>query len=125
MTITNVMGEKRINLAYPIQGKEVAIVSMFSNNIQYWKREPAKILLITSKQKQLLEGVFTDRGLSASIGRKLITNLLDANDNIVKMDKSAHVMGVVISLDELDNTDNLEDRRLSNILLRYHVTAGF
>ena len=29
---------------------------------------------------------------------------------------------MVISLDELDNTDNLEDGRLSNVLLRYYVT---
>ena len=31
---------------------------------------------------------------------------------------------MVLSLDELDNTDNLEDGRLSNILLSYHVTGS-
>ena len=36
----------------------------------------------------------------------------------------AGVMEVVISLGKLDNTDNLEDGRLSNILLWYHVTAN-
>ena len=39
-TITDIVDEKRINLDYPIQGKEVAIVSMFSDNIQYWIKEP-------------------------------------------------------------------------------------
>ena len=49
---------------------------------------------------------------------------LDANDNIVKMDKLACITELVLSLDELNNTDNLEDGRLSNILLRYHVTGS-
>ena len=39
ITITHVVGEKRIDLAYPIQNldssKEVAVVSMFSENFQY------------------------------------------------------------------------------------------
>ena len=30
-------------------------------------------------------------------------------------------MDMVISLDELDNTNNLENGRLSNVLLRYYV----
>ena len=62
---------------------------MFSNNIQYQIRESLKVLLITNEEKQLLEGVFTDRELNVSIGRKLITTLLDANDNIIKIDKLA------------------------------------
>ena len=36
ITINDVIGEKRINLSYTIQGKEVAVVSMFSDNVQYW-----------------------------------------------------------------------------------------
>ena len=31
---------------------------------------------------------------------------------------------MVISLDELDNSDNLEDGRLSNALLTYHMTGS-
>ena len=65
-----------------------------------------------------------DRELSASIGRKLITTPLDANDKIIKTDKLACIMEVVLSLDELNNTDNLEDGRLSNFLFRYHVTCS-
>ena len=33
--IGNIIGEKRIDLAYPIQGKKVAVVRVFSENIQY------------------------------------------------------------------------------------------
>ena len=103
--------------------EEVAIVSMSSNNVQYQIKEPLKVLLITNKEKQLPEGVFMDIELNASIERKLIATPLDANDNI-KMDKLACVTDTVLSLDKLDNTDNLEDGRLSNVLLKYLVTGS-
>ena len=65
-----------------------------------------------------------DSELNTSIGRKLITTLLDAKGNIIKMDKLAYVMEMVLSSDELNYPDNLEGGRLSNILLRYHVTGS-
>ena len=34
ITITDIIGEKTIDLVYPIQGKEIAVVSMFSDNVQ-------------------------------------------------------------------------------------------
>ena len=37
--------------------------------------------------------------------------------------KLADIMEVVISLDEINNTDNLEDGKLSNTLLKYHMTG--
>ena len=83
-----------------------------------------KVLLIAKEEKQLLEGVFMGRELIASIGRKVITTPLDADDNIIKTNKLACVMVMVLSLDELDNTDNLEDGSLSNFLLGYHVTGS-
>ena len=112
------MGEKRIDLAYPIQGKEVAIVRMLSDNVWYWIKEPVKVLLIMKEEKELLKGTFVGKELSTSLGGKLITTHW-----LLKTDKLAGIMGMVFSLDKLDNTDNLEDRRLSNILLRYHMTG--
>ena len=76
------------------------------------------------EERQLPKETFTDRELNASVGRKLITSPLDANDNTVKTDKLAHVMEVVPILDKLHNTDNLQNRRLSNVLLRHHVTGS-
>ena len=55
---------------------------------------------------------------------QVITTPLNANDNIIKTDKLACIMKMVLSSDELDNTDNLEDGRLSNVLLRYHLTVS-
>ena len=104
--ITDVVEGKRIDLAYPVQGKQVAVISMFSNNVQYQIREPLKVLLIMNDERPLPKGTFMDRELNASIGKKLITILLDANNNI-KMGKLAHVTEVVLSFDEFDNTDSL------------------
>ena len=122
--INGIMSKKRINLDYPILGKEVAVISMFSNKIQCEIKETLEVLLITNKERWLLEGVFTGNKLNTLVGRKVITMPLDANDHIVKTDKLAHIMEVVISLDELDNTDNLEDGDFSNVLLRHHVPAN-
>ena len=83
-----------------------------------------KVLLIRNEERQLPEGVFIGRELYASIGRKLITILLDAKDNVIKTNKLACFTEMVFSLDKLDNTDNLVEGRLSNILLRYHVTGS-
>ena len=103
ITITDIMGEKRIHLAYPIRNlsKEVTVINMCSNNVQYQIREPLIVLLIMNYERQLPERVFTDRKLNVSIGRKLITTPHNVNDNIVKMDKLACVTEVVFSLDKL------------------------
>ena len=83
-----------------------------------------KLLLKMNEIKQLLEGVLMDRELNVSVRRKLITTPLNENNDIIKTNKLASTTEMVLSLDELDNTDNLEDGRLSNILLRYHVTGS-
>ena len=36
ITINDIIGKKRINLSYPIKGKEITVVSMLSDNVQYW-----------------------------------------------------------------------------------------
>ena len=68
VTITNIIGEKRIDLVYPVRGKEVAVVSMFSDNGQYWLKEPMKVLLKTGKEKKLSKRVYTDKELNTLIG---------------------------------------------------------
>ena len=38
ITINDVIGEKRIDLSYPIKGKDIAVVSMLSDNVQIGHR---------------------------------------------------------------------------------------
>ena len=58
ITITEVVGKKRIDLAYLNRGKAIAIVSMFSDNVQDRTRKPVKVLLITNEERQLPKGTF-------------------------------------------------------------------
>ena len=97
---------------------------MFSDNIQYWIKKPVKAMLIMNEGKELQKETFMGRELNAFVGRKMITTLLDTNKNVVKTEKLACVTKIVLSLDELDNTDNLEDGNLSNVQLRYHLTGS-
>ena len=46
------------------------------------------------------------------------------DDRVIKTSKLEGIMEMVLNLDELDNTVNLEDGRPSNTLLTYHVTAN-
>ena len=122
ITITDILGEMKINLAYLIKGKEVVVVTVFSYNVQYDTKEPLNILLITNEEKLLLKGKFTSRELSTFVGRMVITTSLDTKENVLKTNKLTGITEMVINLDELDNTDNLENGRLSSVLLRYYVT---
>ena len=94
---------------------------MFSDNVQYWLKESMKALLKTGKEKKLSKGVYTDKELNALIGLEMKLQLVSC-DYAFKMNKLEHLTEIVISLNKLDNTDNLENRRPSNILFRYHVT---
>ena len=46
-----------------------------------------------------------------------------SDDRVIKMTKLKGITEVILNLDELDNTDNLEDGRPSNVLLTCHVTV--
>ena len=62
--------------------------------------------------------------LSTFVGRNLLITPLDGSDNITKTNKLEGVTEVVISFDELNNTDNLKDERPSNVLLRHYMTSS-
>ena len=45
ITINDVISEKRIDLSYPIRsGKEVVVVSMLNDNVQYQILEPRLVM---------------------------------------------------------------------------------
>ena len=61
ITINDIIGSKTIDLSYPIKGKEIAVVSMFSNKVLYWLQEPIEVLLKTGKKIVLNRGVIQIR----------------------------------------------------------------
>ena len=56
ITINNITGEKTINLSYPIRdfdsGKEIAVISMLSDNVQYEMTEPLGLKLIDGSENR-------------------------------------------------------------------------
>ena len=109
ITINNFIDEKIINLAYPIQGKEVAVVSMFSDNIGDEFTEPWTIEL-ESRNKRVMAGTTdTRRELTDLVGGRIKLTESDKHPRINRTNKLAGIAEMVLSLDELDNTDKLED----------------
>ena len=124
ITINDVIGEKTIDLSYPIYPeKEIAVVSMFSNNSQILPQKSMEVLLYTGKKIVLNKVVFMDKELDSLIGTKLKSQMLDSLDDILRTNKLKKITKVAISLNELDNSDNLEDGKPSNTLFTYYVTS--
>ena len=49
--------------------------------------------------------------------------MIDSREDVLRTNKLEKVTKMVISLNELDNSDNLEDGRPSNSLFTYYVTG--
>ena len=113
VTINNIIGSKRINLSYPIysinQRKEIAVVIMLSDNVQYWLRRYIKIQLKSSKEIMLNKGVYTDKELNSLIRTELKSQMISSRDDGLRTNKLDNVTKMTISLNTLDNSDNLED----------------
>ena len=70
ITINDIIGKKTIDLYYPIKGKDIAVVSMLSNNVQHWLQGSIEVLLKTGKKIVLNKGVYMDKELNTLIGRR-------------------------------------------------------
>ena len=104
ITISDVIHEKKIDLSYPIRGTEVAVVSLFSDNIQYWLKKPIKVSLYTGGRggKTLSKGVYAKKELNALLGTELTsTKFIDDASNVLKQNKLEGITEIVLSLDEL------------------------
>ena len=71
ITINDVIGEKTIDLSYPIQNfgsnKEVAVISMLSENTQYEMTKPLKLKLVDGSEKEVLSETYTSSELNAFV----------------------------------------------------------
>ena len=131
ITINDVKGENMIDLSYPIHSttgqdkarKEIAIVSMHSNNAQILLHRSIEVMLKTGKKIVLNKGVYTDKELNSLIGMELKSQMLDSRNDILRTKKLVNGTKITISLNELDNSDNLEDGKPSNTLFMYFVTS--
>ena len=72
----------------------------------------------------LNKGVYTDKELNSLLGMELKSQILDSRNDVLRTDKLERIMKMIISLNELNNSNNLEDGRPSNVLFTYYVTSS-
>ena len=96
---------------------------MHISNSQILLRRSIEFLLKTGKKIVLNKGVYTNKELNSLIGMELKSQMLDSRNDILRTNKLVNGTKISISLNELDNSDNLEDGRPSNTLFTYYVTS--
>ena len=126
--INDIKGEKTIDLSYPIhsntrQRKEIAVVSMHISNSQILLHRPIEVLSIMGKKIVLNKGVYMDKELNSLIEMELKSQTLDSHNDIQRTNKLVNGTKIIISLNELDNSDNLEHGKPSNTIFTYFVTS--
>ena len=88
ITINDIIGEKTIDLSYPIYPKkEIKVVSMFSNNSQILLQKSMEVLLYMGKKIVLNKGVYTNKELDSLIGTELKSQMLDSSDDVLRTNK--------------------------------------
>ena len=80
-------------------------------------------MLKTGKKIVWNKGVYMDKELSSLIGMELKSQMLDSRNDIQRTNKLVNGTKITISLNELNNSDNLKDGKLSNTLFTYFVTS--
>ena len=125
ITINGIKGEKTIDLSYPIHSKkEIAVVSIHISSSQILLHRSIEFFFKTGKKIVLNKGVrYTDKELNLLIGMELKSQMLDSHNDIHRTNKLVNGTKIKISLNELNNSDNLEDGRPSNTLFTYFVTS--
>ena len=129
ITINDIKGEKMLDLSYSIYptaglGKEIAVVSMHISNSQILLHRSIEFFLKMGKKIVLNKGVYTDKKLNSLIGMELKSQMLDSRNDIQRTNKLVNGTKIIISLKELNNSDNLKDGKPSNTLFTYFVTSS-
>ena len=127
ITINNIKGEKRIDLSYSLQnfdsGKEITVIRMLSDNVQYQILKHRSIMdPISDMKKMIPSGTYAGRELLSMLEGILELNQFEVDDQVTKMNTLKGIIEITLNLDEFNNSDNLKDGRPINELLTYHVT---
>ena len=124
ITINDIKGEKRIDLSYSIDSdKEIAVIIMLSDNIQY-KVLKLRSVMDSDSKKLIPSGTYASRELLSILEGMVELNKFLGDDQVTKTNKLKGITEITLNLDELDNSNNLEDGRPSNSLLTYYVTSN-
>ena len=125
-TINDVIDEKTIDLSYPISsGREIAVITMLSDNVQDEVVKPRTIINDISGDKKLIPSkTYAGRELLSILEEMIELTQFVNDERVIKRNKLRRITEIDLNLNELDNSNNLEDGRPSNALLTYHVTSN-
>ena len=96
---------------------------MHISNSQILLHRSIEFLLKMGKKIVLNKGVCTDKELNSLIGMELKSQMLNSRNDIQRTNELVNGTKITISLNELNNSDNLEDGKPSNTLFTYFVTS--
>ena len=96
---------------------------MYIINSQILLHRSIEVLSIMDKKIVLNKGAYMDKELNSLIGMELKSQMLDSRNDIQRTNKLVNGTKISISLNKLNNSDNLEDGRPSNTLFTYFVTS--
>ena len=127
ITINNIKGEKRIDLSYSIQNfdssMEVAVIRMLSDNVKYKILKLRAVMdPISDAKRMIASGTYSGRELLSIEEGMVELNQFVVDDQVIKENRLKGITEMIINLDELNNSDSLEDGHPSNSLLTHHVT---
>ena len=77
---------------------EIAVISMFSDNVQYWLQGHLKVQLKSGEEIVLNKGVYTDKELNSLIGTELRMQMIDSREDVLRTNKLEKVKKLTISL---------------------------
>ena len=108
---------------------------MLSDNVKYKILKPCLVMgpqgpglqkgpmdPISDTKKMIPKGAYAGRELISILEWIVELNQFEVDDQVTKTNKLKGITEITLSLDELNNSENLKDGRPSNELLTYHVT---
>ena len=78
---------------------------------------------ISDTKKMISSRTYADRELLSMLEGMVGLNEFLVDDQVIRKNKLKGITEITLNLDELDNSNNLEDGHPSNSLLTYHVTS--
>ena len=116
ITINNIKGEKRIDLSYTIQNfdsdKEIAVIRMLSDNVKYEILKLRSVMDPISDTKKIIpNGTYAGRQLLSMLEGMIELNQFEVDDKVTKKNKLKGITEITLNLDELNNSDNLKDKK--------------
>ena len=96
---------------------------MLSDNIQYEALKLRSVMdPISDTKKTIPSGTHASRQLLSMLEGIIELKQFEIDDEVTKTNKLKGITEITINLDELNNSINLKDGRLSNSLFTYYVT---